>query len=219
MSTASQVRNAAVTHVEGVMYDGVEADVVGMTNVNRGTRVGLEVEPEGPSLGGALLGALLGLLVGVLAGLVLVFAAPPLLVPVAAGCLLVGGYVGATRFTSTEYATVTVDGAGRVVQENRDCAKGDFDRMLGREVSANVEETYGESRARHRARRQEDLLGNVAERFLFGSERGETSYSTPNQCPRCGNADGLLSPGFSELSDGQYQCDDCGHIVDLRPGD
>jgi hypothetical protein len=219
MSTSNQVRQAAIAHAENVMYDSAEAEVVATRDVSKGTRAGLHVHPKGASVKGAVLGVLLGLLVGVVLGLVLVIVVPSLAVPVMLAAVVAGGYVGATRFHSTRYATVTVAPNGDIVLENRDCPKADFDQLIGRQQSADAQGAYHQSRGRTKGKLEAEMQQRFLERMLPVDTSGGPSYSSPDQCPRCQERDTGLGSLFTEQTEGVYQCGNCGHLVDLRPND
>jgi len=219
MSTANQVRQAAIAHAENVMYNGVRAEVVATRDVPKGTRAGLHVHPQGVSVKGAFLGVLLGILIGLVLGLVLFIVAPPLAVPVALAAVAAGGYVGATRFHSTRYATVTIAPNGDVVLENRDCPKADFDQLIGRTQSADAQGAYHQSHARTKGKLEAEMQQRFLERMLPVDTSGGPSYSSPDQCPRCQERDTGLGSLFTEQTEGVYQCGNCGNLVDLRPND
>ena len=124
----------------------------------------------------------------------------------------------------TEYATVTVDADGGVVMSNRDYEAGDFDDVLDRRVSARGAEARHEADAKRRAEPGPSPF-EVLDAFFgsggadsgsgdAGSRTGD-AFSEPDRCPECGERDTLLSPQFTELGPGRYQCTDCGHIVNL----
>lgn len=216
MPDAATLRRTATQYAETRMYDDVDATVVGMTNTPQGTRVGMEITHEGGSAFGALLGALLGLLFAVLLALPMQVLFPDLVVPVGLVVVFLLAYVGYDR-TSTEYATVTVDATGTVVLTNRDCSGGDFNDLMSRHVSASGDRSFARESGKQKARMQRELVQRVAERVLFGKDSGpEVEFDEPRSCPNCGRSGSFIGSQFAELSHGQYQCTDCGHIVDLR---
>lgn len=217
MVVESTVRETAIAYAERELYDDAEVTFVGMADTSKGTRVGLEVQLKDGSLFGAFLGALVGALVGVLISLPLVFVLPqliPVLVVAAAGG---GAYLLYREMAPTEYATVTVDADGGVVMSNRDYEAGDFDDVLDRRVSARGAEARHEADAKRRAEPGPSPF-EVLDAF-FGSGGADSgsgdAFSEPDRCPECGERDTLLSPQFTELGPGRYQCTDCGHIVNL----
>ncbi|SFR30895.1 MULTISPECIES: hypothetical protein [Halorubrum] len=222
MVVESTVRETAIAYAERELYDGaVEVTFVGMADAPKGTRVGLEVQLKDGSLFGAFLGALVGAFVGVLLSLILVFVLPQLIPVLVVAGVAGGAYVLYRGMAPTEYATVTVDTDGGVVMSNRDYEAGDFDDVLDRRVSARGAEARHEADAKRRAEPGPSPF-EVMDAF-FGS--GDTSsgsddaFTEPDRCPECGERDTLLSPQFSELGPGRYQCADCGHIVNLAGSD
>lgn len=212
MSSESTIRRTALQYVETELYDDVEATFVGMSDTPQGTRVGLEIERNEPSLAGAVLGLLFGAIVGTLVSLILVFVFPPLMFLVIPAAAIGGAYLGYEGFRPSEYATVTVDDAGDVVMSNRDCPEGDFNDMLDRTVSAQGQRAYLESLGERRGASEPTPM-DVVDGFLFDDE--DDGYSEPERCPRCSARNTGLSSQFSELATGQFQCTDCGYVVDL----
>lgn len=214
MVDEATVRETAIEYAEIELYDPIEVTFVGMTDAPKGTRVGLEVQLEEGSLFGAFLGSLLGLLLALIVSLPFAFIFPPLIVVLGLVGLLGGGYVAYYGAAPTEYATVTVDDAGDVVMSNQDYKEGDFDDALDRSVSAHGARARLEAEARRRAAARASP-SEVMDTF-FGSD---DEFSEPDSCPECGRNNTLLSPQFAELGPGRYQCEDCGHIVNLAGSD
>ena len=223
MVVESTVRETAIAYAERELYDDAEVTFVGMADTPKGTRVGLEVQLKRGSLFGAFFGALVGALLAALLSLPLIFILPQL-VPVAAVVGVAGGaYVLYRGMAPSEYATVTVDADGGVVMSNRDYEAGDFDDVLDRRVSARGAEARHEADAKRRAAPGPSPF-EVMDEFLGGGDDsggggGDDAFTEPDQCPKCGERDTLLSPQFSELGPGRYQCTDCGHIVNLAGSD
>lgn len=218
MPDAATLRRTATRYAETRLYDDVDATVVGMTNTPQGTRVGMEVTHQGGSAFGAAVGALLGFLFAVLLALPMRVLFPDLVVPVGFVLLILFAYVGYDR-TETEFATVTIDAGGTVTMSNRNCSRGDFNDLMDRRVSASGDRSFARESGRQRAEMQRELVQQLAERVLFGSDSGpDVEFDEPRTCPNCGRSGSFLGSQFDELSHGQYQCTDCGHIVDLRAG-
>jgi len=215
MSHAATLEVTAVQYVENQMYDNADADAKQTTDTDQGTRIGLEVTRRDESVEGAAMGLLFGLLGAVLVAFLFAILLPQLIVPGGIAVAAAGAYLGYNR-SKTEYATVTIDSSGDIVLWNRDLSSGDYARLMDLDVTAAGEEAHAEASGRQRARTQEAITKDLLGGFFGWSGSEADGYSTPNMCPDCGASHSLLAPQFEELSAGQYQCVDCGEIIDLH---